>query len=285
MALTAHTPRPGDAKIERALRTRAMTVLVAAFLLVIVSASCSFDDSPVSRTQVTNGTGPGQHVVVALGDSVPAGAACSCKPFPDLYGSLLTQRTGASVEVTNEAVNGLDTRGLLAQLQRTHVATAVSRADVVLVTIGANDFGPRHDEVVEGACTVGSKIACVDAELNVMRDQLRRILSDIHSLREGRPTSILVTGYWNVFEDKLVAERAFGPEGLRASIQLTHLVNGAIRAVAAEAGASYVDLFAPFHMPELEEDTLLADDGDHPDAAGHALIAHTLLDAGLPKVN
>lgn len=266
-----------------ALPTRAMATKVAVSLLVIVGASFSLGDSATTRSQVTVGTGPGQHVVVALGDSVPAGMACSCTPFPDLYGALLRRRTGTSVAVANEAVNGLDTLGLVAQLQQPQVSAAVGRSDVVLVTIGANDFSDRHDEVVEGTCTVGSEIDCVDEELRAMRAHLTRILRDIRSLRGGQPTSVLVTGYWNVFEDQRVAERSFGPEGLQASIQLTHQVNTAIRSVSAKAGARYVDLFAPFHDPGLDEDSLLADDGDHPDAAGHVLIANTLLDAGLPR--
>ncbi len=185
--------------------------------------------------------------------------------------------------VTNEAVSGLDTEGLLAQLEHPRVAAEVGRADVVLVTIGANDFGPRHDDVVEGRCAVGSRIDCVDEELTALRTQLTEILKNIHSLRQGRPTTVLVTGYWNVFEDKEVAERSFGPEGLHASIQLTRQVNRAIHAVSVGAGARYVDLSAPFHDPELDDNALLTDDGDHPDAAGHALIADTLLDVGLPR--
>lgn len=270
-------------KPRHALRTRAMAILVAVCLVVLVGASLGLGDSATTRSQVTTAMKPGQHVVVALGDSVPAGAACSCTPFPDLYGSLLGRRTGASVGVTNEAVNGLDTLGLLAQLQQPRVSAAVGRADVVLVTIGANDFSERHDDVVEGLCTVGIAIDCVDDELGAMRANLTTILRDIRSLRQGQPTSLLVTGYWNVFEDEQVAERSFGPEGLQASIQLTHQVNAAIRSVSEKTGARYVDLFAPFHDPALAEDSLLADDGDHPDAAGHVLIADTLLDAGLPR--
>ncbi len=260
-----------------------MPILVIVSLLVLVGVGFSLSEPAVPPTQVTAGSGPGKHVVVALGDSVPAGAACDCTPFPQLYGRLLSRRTGASVRVTNEAVSGQDTEGLLDQLKQPRVSREVAHADVVLLTIGANDFGPRHDEVVEGECTVGSKIACVDAELRDMRAQLTTILNKITSLRAGRPTSVLVTGYWNVFEDKEVAEQAFGPEGLQASIQLTHQVNDEIRAASAKAGARYVNLFGPFHQPELGEATLLADDGDHPDAAGHALIARTLLAAGLPR--
>lgn len=50
------------------------------------------------------------------------------------------------------------------------------------------------------------------------------------------------------------------------------------------AGAHYVDLFSPFERGDRDVDSLMAADGDHPDAAGHELIARTLLSAGLPRL-
>ena len=98
------------------------------------------------------GKAPAGHVVLALGDSVPSGHACDCNPFPETSGSLLGSRTGTHVVVDNRAVGGLDTAGLIGQLRAPDVEDAVRRSDVFLVTIGANDFGDRHDEVVHGRC-------------------------------------------------------------------------------------------------------------------------------------
>ena len=54
-------------------------------------------------------------------------------------------------------------------------------------------------------------------------------------------------------------------------------------AVAAhEAGATYVDLYRPFQDRRGGPTGLLADDGDHPSARGHALTAEVLMAAGLP---
>jgi lysophospholipase L1-like esterase len=228
--------------------------------------------------------GPVSRTVLALGDSVPAGTACGCSPFPNSYGSMLSQRTGRPVTVDNEAVGGLDTSGLLVQLQQPGIEAAVRGADVVLLTIGANDFADEHDTVVEGSCTSATS-DCSGDELLTMSANLARALAEIRTLRAGRPTSVLVTGYWNVFEDGQVGKEAAGDAGLRASIQLTRRVNDAIRAVSGRAGASYVDLFAPFQQYGADIDELLAPDGDHPNAAGHRLIATALLDAGLPRLS
>lgn len=221
---------------------------------------------------------------MALGDSVPSGKACHCRPFPQTYASLLSRRTGARVTGENRAVSGLDTAGLISQLRAREVEDDVRRADVVLVTIGANDFGDHHDQVVDGRCGTG-RTDCVSDELGSMGRRLAAALARVRALRHGQPTSVLVTGYWNVFQDGDVARRAFGAAGLRASLRLTRRANAVIRSVSAAAGARYVDLFGPFEHSGRDITSLLAADGDHPDAAGHALIARTLLDAGLPRMS
>src|SRR2546423_14893799 len=46
----------------------------------------------------------GPHPIVALGDSVPSGAACGCTPYPPLSGSALTPVGVRHVSVDNLAV-------------------------------------------------------------------------------------------------------------------------------------------------------------------------------------
>jgi lysophospholipase L1-like esterase len=104
----------------------------------------------------------------------------------------------------------------------------------------------------------------------------------IRVLRQGRPTAILVSGYWNVYEDGTVADRDYGRGEQAASDRLTDAVNQVIRTQAVAEGMTYVDLAEPFKGPSGTGDPsdLLADDGDHPNAAGHRRIASALLAAG-----
>jgi lysophospholipase L1-like esterase len=104
----------------------------------------------------------------------------------------------------------------------------------------------------------------------------------IRLLRQDRPTAILVSGYWNVYEDGTVADRDYGQEGRVESDRLTRAVNQVIQAQAVQQGMTYVDLSTPFKGRGGDEDPthLLADDGDHPNAAGHQRIASALLAAG-----
>ena len=223
---------------------------------------------------------------MALGDSVTTGGPCGCTPFPQLYGRLLAQVRGVSAHVRNLGLNGQDSGGLLARLQDdgSPESAAVRDADIDLVTIGANDFADQHDNVTAGRCSDAPTGDCVQDDLASMRGNLARIIATIHRLRGGRPTAVLVTGYWNVFEDGSVARRSFPRPGVEATQRLTEVTNAAVRSAAQRTGTTYVDLYAPFNGPESHGDTtvLLGPDGDHPNAAGQALIARRLLAAGLP---
>ena len=268
---------------------RAAALLSAAVTLLALLGIAPLSDlgrAAPHPTTANLGDRSARHVVLALGDSVPAGTACGCRPFPELYGALLGRAGTTSVTVTDDAVSGLDSTGLLDQLRTPAVRGDVRRADVVLVTVGANDFTDHHDEVVRGGCDTTPSSACLGDEVTALRSHLDAALAGIRALRGDHPTTVLVTGYWNVFEDGQVMHDAAGGTGLRASLRLTRTVNAAIRSAATAAGARYVDLFDPFQGAGGEDiDSLLAADGDHPDAAGHRLIARTLLDAGLARTS
>jgi len=273
---------------RRIARRVALPSLVTASVILAVTlisghgaAVTPADDSSASST---GADAPSGHVVMALGDSVPAGSVCKCRPFPQIYGGLLGQQTGAPVTVDNRAVGGLTTPGLLAQLRKRAVQAAVRRSDVFLVEIGANDFNDHRRQVVRGRCETGHT-DCVADELTTLHANLTAVLSKIRALRAGQPTTILVLGYWNVFKDGRVGRQAYGNAGSRATRALTRRVNAVISSVSAAKSATYVDIYGPFERDGRNLTALLAPDGNHPDAAGHRLIARTLLAAGLPRTS
>jgi lysophospholipase L1-like esterase len=229
-------------------------------------------------------TAAGPWHVVALGDSVTSGAHCNCAGYPAIYARDLARARGARVTVQNLGQGGQTSTGLLGQLRRpgSPQRTAVQHADIVLITIGANDFSDHHDDVVADRCALDGQSPCVDTEMRELRQNMLALLDTINNLRAGRRTAVLVTGYWNVFQDGDVARRDFGERGLQAALHLTERANQVIRSVSDRAGARYVDIFAPFERPGADVTSLLAPDGNHPDAAGHELIARSLLAAGLP---
>ena len=90
-----------------------------------------------------------------------------------------------------------------------------------------------------------------------------------------------VTTYWNVFEDGDVADRQRGAGFADWSDGVTVAANRAICATTRTFGDTCVDLYAPFLSADGTRNPtpLLSSDGDHPNAAGHDLIARTLLAA------
>lgn len=229
---------------------------------------------------------PRQWTVVALGDSVTSGAACHCTAFPQLYAQLLSRIRGIPASAQNFGVNGLTSGGLLTRITDTTALThqAAAGADIDLITIGANDFADHFGPITTAQCSGPDATDCVNDELETMGRNVTAILNEIHQLRAGKRTVVLVTGYWNVFQDGQVARTAYPKAGVQATKALTLRANTTLRQVATADGATFVGLFTPFNGPAGGDDVtkLLAPDGDHPNAAGHELIAQRLIAAGLP---
>ncbi|MFE9690256.1 SGNH/GDSL hydrolase family protein [Micromonospora sp. NPDC005806] len=209
-------------------------------------------------------TGSPTSTVVALGDSVPAGAACGCIPFPDLYARMITPATTS----VNLALGGSTSADLDGQLRSSAARHALRQVDAVLIMSGANDMVPlvedRSGEAAYRATAeqVGENVAAAVAALR-----------DLHG--GPLPVLVLVLGYWNVSRDGQAARDSTDPDGLAEADAATAYVNDALRAAARRSGAIYVATYPAFRGPTGEADPtdLLADDGDHPNARGHELIA------------
>jgi lysophospholipase L1-like esterase len=228
-------------------------------------------------------TGAATLSVAALGDSIPAGANCAgCTPFVDLFARQLGDRLSAPVRAENLGVGGWTTADLLSSLDNVGDDAAVVRdADIVTVTIGANDFESRMDSYVDGSCGGSDRLECFGPALEELRSTLLEVLRRVAEIRAGRHTAVLMTGYWDVFPDGDVALAQFGPEFLTDSAVLTRRVNAVIADLASDQGATYVDLFSLFKGSDGDRNPTdeLADDGDHPNQDGHQSIADALTTA------
>lgn len=214
--------------------------------------------------------------LVVLGDSVPAGTGCDCRPFGDRLAADLRRRMSTRVSLRSFAQDGLTSAGLQDEVEHDRrTIAALRRATTVTVTIGANDFDASQ---ADSGCD-GSGTSCFDADLDALTTHLQSLLGEIRGL-SGSGARILVTGYWSVFLDGDVAAQR-GSTYTATSDALTERVNAVIAAAAAQRGATYVDLFTAFRgSGDNDDSSLLASDGDHPSDAGHALI-ETLLERAL----
>lgn len=202
--------------------------------------------------------------LVVLGDSVPAGWACTC---PGFGADLATHESAA---LTNDAVPGLTSQGLLDQLNTPEVITALGSATLVTVTVGANDF--LDSRAVDAGC---ADLSCYRPTVAQLANTMGLVMARISALTHP-DTKVVLTGYWNVFRDGTVGTQQ-GTTYVATSDALTRTVNASLARVAAAYEDIYTDLYAPFKGNGTADDTdLLSDDGDHPNTAGQAVIASAI---------
>lgn len=214
--------------------------------------------------------------IVALGDSVPRGTNCRCRPYPQLTADRLTASTGRRGTAVNDSVAGYTSAGVLRQLRSdARVIADVRAASAVELEIGANDVGYSK--------RCGTSVACYAPRIPAIRKNLAAIVSRIHTAAFDHRVPVVLLDYWSVWLGGRYAA-ARGRAYVAAAEELTDRVNAVIRTTARRTGSQYVDLRAAFKGPSYayDETRFLASDGDHPNAAGHQRIA-AAADAALRK--
>jgi lysophospholipase L1-like esterase len=227
--------------------------------------------TPVATTRRTPQQAPQLHVV-GIGDSVMAGTNCNCETIMAGFARAMSDRSGRPVTATNLGVAGYTTNDLLDQLsQDANARRDVADADILIVIIGANDLGDALESWHQDDCDA----SCYQPQVDAMGARLASVLSLVTSLRGGQPMTVLVDNYWNVFTDGTVARADGGRAQVDWSVEVTKAANLAIAHAASSSGAVTVDLVRPFKNGGDDDPTpLLADDGDHPNAAGvKAIVA------------
>jgi acyl-CoA thioesterase-1 len=244
----------------------AVAALVAVSCLVAV---CSVSTSVSSSSSARAASGSAQSrglSVVALGDSVPRGTNCKCRPYPALTADGLAAHTRQSVSATNDSVAGATTSTVLRQLDRSDVIAHLRTADVVEIEIGANDVAYSR--------SCGTRTSCYAPRIPTVKTNLATIVARVHKLAGNRHVLVVLLDYWSVWLGGQYAA-ARGGAYVTAAKQVTDEVNTVIKSTAAASGSVYVDLRAAFKGPSYsyDETHYLSNDGDHPNEAGHRKIA------------
>jgi len=199
---------------------------------------------------------------VALGDSVPRGTNCDCRPYP-----LLTADRLAATSADNDSVAGATSADVLAQLSSdTDSMADVRTANVVEIEVGANDVG------YSASC--GTAVACYEPRVPAIEKNLTAIVHRVHELASDRNVLVVLLDYWSVWLGGKYAA-AKGDTYVAAAEEMTDQVNAVVKSTAQKTGSEYVDLRAAFKGPDYsyDETRYLSNDGDHPNAAGHRKIA------------
>lgn len=233
--------------------------------------------SPSSARSTTTSVPSGPLTLVGLGDSVPSAETCNCTGYVEQVGSRLQRLTHRPWTVHNDAQGGWTTADVENDVNASPTRDHLAGADLVVIEVGANDFD--LDRVDDQGCFPAAGSACWASTVAGVRDGLTRIIAAIHRVDQRPDLRIALLGYWNVTRDGAVGQ-ALGEAFVNGSDALTRLVNDAVQQVAGATGAVYVDAYSPLKGPDGSRDPTadLLDDGDHPNAIGHSLLAGAVLD-------
>jgi lysophospholipase L1-like esterase len=147
-------------------------------------------EAPAAGPRTRTPTMPLTHLrVVTLGDSLAYGAGD--ESHEGLAGRLeneLHNRGVATVNATNLGVNGAQTTDLVSRLKQQRVRDAISGADAIVLSIGANDLFR----------TPGAREATLRNPMAVADQILNRMESIVSTLRTLNPNArILILGGYN----------------------------------------------------------------------------------------
>jgi lysophospholipase L1-like esterase len=196
--------------------------------------------------------------------------------FVSAYAAMVAAGKSARPIVDNDAVSGSTSADVVNQLAHAGAVQAhVRAATTVLIMTGANDFNDAFDAVSLGApaATTFPPVA------TAVQDNVTALVQKIQALNHN--AHVVVLDYWAAMEDGAVAARDYDEPAMAASVASTSYVNDALAVAAKATGALYVSTYTAFKGPAGTNDptALLAADGDHPNAAGHQLIARAIYTA------
>jgi lysophospholipase L1-like esterase len=199
-----------------------------------------------------------------------------------VYGELASAALGKPVTVENLATNdGLTSRTLMHRVQGDdgHRA-ALAEANLITITVGANDW--------QGPCDWSNHVFCLAAGQKDVEANLATVLDEIKMIREGEPTAVRVTTYYDWYIGDPNAPSIWGLPATDENATLLHAdyakallaFNAGICDVATTHGAVCVDLLPVFNGRGDKQDAegLLGEDHLHPSKAGQDRIAQAIAD-------
>ncbi|EDL64513.1 SGNH/GDSL hydrolase family protein [Bacillus sp. SG-1] len=200
--------------------------------------------------------------IVSIGDSLTQGVGDETKSGG--YVGILNhtfEDNQLKISLENYGKRGNRTDQLLKRLEDKEIARSIKEADIVLITIGANDIM----KIVKSNF-IDLKVETFEREQQGYTDRLRAIFDKINDLNPD--TKIYLIGFYNPFE------------GYFGDIKELEVImrgwNEAGKTVTEEYdNVNYIPTSDLFEGSNLE---LLAEDYFHPNTSGYKLIAKRVLE-------
>lgn len=244
------------------------------------SASASVGPSASASIAPSTSSGP-TWTYLAFGDSWPYGAHCNgCQPFPGLYAEGLAATTGRHIDFVNRTTNGGTAQELLQTIKSSEPIRAdIAGADIIVMSIGANDLEPAFDSYVAGTCGGLDSLDCFRDINETLRAAYEGMMTEIDGLRDGKPTAIRLVASSNEFLTDPGLIELFGAGfGTSGGVVITTLLRDTQCEVAHAHPAECVDLGLALNGPDL----LVPKDINTQETM--QLVADTILATGLDEL-
>lgn len=282
---------------------RSSIVPVVAAVLGLTLAACSNEDAPSSSDGTSSATrsptAAAPFRVVVIGDSLPYNSdqdCPGCRGFADTYGEALEGELDRPVEVQNlSRHDGARTRDIADQLQSGDLRAALSRGDLVIVSVGFNDQPPYAEAGQPCASATdtdrqairalqATTRPCVDQAMKSLRAHLVTVLTEVHDQAPDARTATLVP--YNSWTGWSALSRLLERQRHRIDAVVTYALDRWRTALCTEsraANAVCIDTYRAFNGSRglKPAGPLLARDYTHPSQRGNDTIRDLLLQARL----
>jgi lysophospholipase L1-like esterase len=209
---------------------------------------------PIEIKQVKEKTNNKKEIhIVALGDSLTRGTGDeSGKGYVGYMVDDLRKKANKPIRVTNLAIKGQRSEGLLKQLRQTEIQRQLRQADIIVMTIGGNDL-------FQGGKALQLSTPQLNQAKTTYLRNLDRIFQTIHHVNKN--AVVFHIGLYNPFSDLKEAKK-------------TSVIVRQWNFAAAETAARYPNIIAvpTFDLFELHVNDYLYSDHFHPNKDGYKRI-------------